>query len=56
MAWNRVPNINHVGTDILSLGVYDAIAYFNDGAISSLEILKELKMELGDHKMKGLRI
>ena len=27
--WNRVPKVGHVGIDILSLGVYDAIAHFN---------------------------
>ena len=32
MIWNCVPKANHVGIDILSLGVYDAIAHFNDSA------------------------
>ena len=41
---------------ILSLGVYDAIAHFNDGATASLEILKDLNMESGGHMMKGLQI
>ena len=27
--WNRVPKVDHVGIDVLSLGVYDAIAHFN---------------------------
>ena len=38
MIWNRVSKANHMGIDILSLGVYDAITHFNDGAIASLEI------------------
>ena len=29
MTCNRVPKANHVGTDILTFGVYDAIAHFN---------------------------
>ena len=32
MIWNCVPKANHVGIDILSLGVYDAIGHFNDSA------------------------
>ena len=42
--------------DILSLGVSDAIAHFNDGANASLEILKNMDMEPNDHIMKGLEI
>ena len=45
-----------MGIDILSLGVYDVIAHFNDGAIASLEILKDMNMEPSDHMMKGLQI
>ena len=56
MIWNRVPKANHAGIDILSLGVYDSIAHFNDGATESLEILKDMNMEPGDHMMKGLQI
>ena len=56
MIWNRVPKTNHVGINILSLGVYDATAHFNDGATAALEILKDINMEPGDHMMKGLHI
>ena len=48
MIGNRVPKTSNGITDILSLGVYDAIAHFNDGAIASIEILKDMNMELGD--------
>ena len=54
--WNRVPKTNHVGNDILSFDVYDSISHFNDGAIASLEVLKNMNMEPGDHMMKGLQI
>ena len=54
--WNRIPKANHVGINILSLGVYDAISHFINGAIASLEILKDMNMEPGDHMMKGLQI
>ena len=42
--------------DILSLGVYDVIAHFNDSAIASLEILKDMNMEPSGHMTKGLQI
>ena len=47
---------NHPGIDILNLGVYDSITHFNDGATESLDILKNMNMEPGDHMMKGLQI
>ena len=59
MIWNRVPKANHVGIDVgidPDLGVYGAIAHFNDGATASLEILKDLNMESGGHMLKGLQI
>ena len=56
MISNRVPKANHVCIDILGLGIDDAIAHFNDGAITSLEILKDMNMESGDHIMKGFQI
>ena len=45
-----------MGNDILSFDVYDSISHFNDGAIASLEVLKNMNMEPGDHMMKGLQI
>ena len=56
MIWSRVPKAYHVDIDILSLGVYDAIARFNNGATAFLEILKDMNIEPGDHMMKGLQI
>ena len=56
MIWNRAPEANNVGTDNLSLGVYDAIAPFNDESIASLEILNDMNMEPSDHMMKCLQI
>ena len=35
MILNRVPMANHVGIDILTLAVYEAIVHLNDGAIAS---------------------
>ena len=53
MIWNRVPKANLVGAAILNLGVYYATARFKDGAISSLEILKDKNMEPCENMMKG---
>ena len=44
MIRNRVPK-NHVGIDIISSGVYDAIAHLNNEVIVYLEILKDMNME-----------
>lgn len=54
MVWNRIPKANHVGIDVLSLGVYDAIAHFNDGAIASIQILESMNMEPGKYMRKSL--
>ena len=37
---HRVPKAIHVGINIRSLGVYDAIAHFNFGAKATLDVLK----------------
>ena len=29
MIWNHVAKATHIGLDVLSVGVYDAIAHFN---------------------------
>ena len=54
--WNGVLKANYVGIDILSLGVYNAIAHFINGAIASIEILKDMSMKPDNHMMKGLQI
>ena len=43
MIWNRIPKATHVGINNLSLGVYDAIAYFNYGMKSTLDVFKMLR-------------
>ena len=56
MIWNRVPKANYVGIDIISLSVYDDIAHFKDGAVTSSELFKDMNMEPGDQMMKDLQI
>ena len=57
MIWNRVPKANHVGVNILSLGTYDAIAHFNEGAIAAINILKGVHiMQPGKYMREGLNL
>ena len=52
MIWNRIPKATHVGINNLSLGVYDAIAYFNYGMKSTLDVFKMLNIEPGIYTMQ----
>ena len=47
MLWNRVPKSYHVGLNILSVGVYDAIAHFNYGEKATLDVLDYINVEPG---------
>ena len=47
MIWNRVPKCTHVGLNVLSVGVYDAIAHYNYGEKATLDIFKEMNVEPG---------
>ena len=47
MIWNRVPKHTHVGLNVMSVGVYDAISHFNDGEKATLDMLKLLNIEPG---------
>ena len=55
MIWNRVPKATHVGLDVLSVGVYDAIAHFNIGEKAALDIMELLKVDPGFHMTKSCR-
>ena len=55
MEWYGIVYLRPIMWALISgLGVYDAIVHFNDGAIVSLEIWKDMNMEPGDHIRKGL--
>ena len=45
----RIPKTHYVGLTKLELGVYDAIATFNDGRKATLDIFRLLKVEPGYH-------
>ena len=55
MIWNRVTKATHVGLDILSVGVYDAMARFNIGEKAALDIMELLKIDPGYHMSKCCR-
>ena len=38
MIWTRVPKGTHVGLDVLSVSIYDAIVYFNNGEKAALHL------------------
>ena len=53
MIWNRIPKPNHVGLNILSLGVYDAISHFNNGRKATLDLMEEMNIPPCDFLMRA---
>ena len=47
MFWEKVPKGVFVGTEILQLGIYDAVTHFNIGCHTSVMILEELGISSG---------
>ena len=45
--WERIPKNTYVGLQKLRLGVYDAVANFNDGRQGALDILRKLGINPG---------
>ena len=52
MIWNRV-KANHVGLDILSMAVYDAISHFSEGGITAFNIFNKMNMDAGKFTVRG---
>ena len=50
--WNRVRKATHIGLDVLSVGVSDAIAHFNNGDQAVLDIMKLLKIDPNNYMKK----
>ena len=55
MIWNRVPKATHVGLDVLSLGVYDALSHFNIGEKTALDTIELPKIHPGYYMIKCCR-
>jgi hypothetical protein len=49
MVWNRLPKQVFVGSDVLHLGVYDAVSHFNIGASASIKTLEKMGISSGDY-------
>ena len=55
MIWNRVPKATHVRLDVLSVGVYEAISYSNNGEKAALDIMELLEVDPGYCMTKSCR-
>ena len=49
MIWERLPKQTFVGSDVLQLGVHDAIAHFNIGCEASIQVLKNIGINPGKY-------
>ena len=47
MIWDRIPKEVFVGAQLLSLGVYDAVAHFNIGANATIKVLEKMNIKPG---------
>lgn len=55
LIWERVPKSNYVGYTQLEIGVYDAVAVFNDGRSATLDILQAMGLQPGVHCVKACK-
>jgi len=56
MVWQRVPKEVFVGRSLLEFGLYDAVAHFNHGSGTVLELYKSLNIEPGRYTEAGCRV
>lgn len=49
MIWERVPKGTFVGSEVLQLGVYDAVASFNIGCKASIKVFEQLGITPGQY-------
>ena len=49
MIWNRLPKQVFIQSDVLQLGVYDAISHFNLGACAAIKTLEQMEINAGEH-------
>ena len=53
LIWQRIPKEVFVGKDLLELGLFDAVAHFNMGSQSVLQLYEALGIKPGAFTMKG---
>ena len=56
MIWQRVPKEVYVGRETLELGLYDAVAHFNIGAVTVIRILQALNFPSGKYTEEGCKL
>lgn len=56
MIWQRVPKEVYVGRETLELGLYDAVAHFNIGAVTVIRILQALNIPPGKYTEEGCKL
>ena len=56
LVWQRVPKEVFVGRSLLEFGLYDAVAHFNQGSVTVLELYKSLNIEPGLYTEAGCRV
>ena len=56
MIWQRVPKEVYVGRETLELGLYDAVAHFNIGAVTVIRILQALNIPPGKYTGEGCKL
>lgn len=49
MIWNRLPKQVFVGSDVLHLGVYDAVSHFNISSSAAIKTLEKMGITTGDY-------
>ncbi|GFV07046.1 uncharacterized protein TNCV_3399081 [Trichonephila clavipes] len=54
--WSCVPKATFVQIETLSLGVYDAVCYFNDGNVSKLKMLQKMGIEPGEFSVSAMKL
>lgn len=52
MIWQRIPKAVYVGKDLLELGLFDAVAHFNMGSQTILQLFKALGITPGAYTAK----
>ena len=53
LIWQRIPKEVFVGKDLLELGLFDAVAHFNMGSQSVLQLYEALGIKTGAFTMNG---
>ena len=56
MIWQRVPKEVYVGRETLELGLYDAVAHFNIGAVTVIRIFQAFNIPPGKYTEEGCKL